>query len=231
MFVQYEVGDRVFHKILREEGKVVMVKRNFCVVHIEKEDGGVLEVSPHFHDIVKITDDDVNNESKSKFEQVRDFHLAFKHPAPDRPIIMDFDTAYNRSKWVIEEVIEHLHATDDKQLSASKHQLMADVGNMVEKELGKPDAPETSEEKLIAQADALIDQLYFVYGSLVVQGINPDKLFEIVNSYNMDKLEDGKIVYKDEGKTKIGKRKGWLPPDEELKAEIRRQIKEAEGNA
>lgn len=228
MFVQYEVGDRVFHKILREEGKVVMVKRNFCVVHIEKEDGGVLEVSPHFHDIVKITDE--NTLGKSKFAQVKEFHKAFKHPAPDKPTVMDFGTSYNRSKWVIEEVIEHLHATDDKQLSANFNQLIEDVGNMVDKELSKPDAPETDEERLIAQADALIDQLYFVYGSLVVQGINPDKLFEIVNSYNMDKLEDGKIVYKDEGKTKIGKRKGWLPPDEELKAEIRRQIKEAEDN-
>lgn len=224
MFVEFEVGDRVFHRRLNQEGTVVQVKSTFCVVKLD--DGK--EVSPHKVEIVKVRGKD---EGKSKFEQVREFHLAFKHPAPDKPTVMDFDTAYNRSKWVIEEVIEHLHATDDIQLSANFNNLIEDVGDMINKELSKPDVPETDEERLIAQADALIDQLYFVFGSLVSQGINPDKLFEIVNSYNMDKLEDGKIVYKDEGKTKIGKRKGWLPPDEELKAEIRKQIKAAEDNA
>lgn len=223
MFVEFEVGDRVFHRRLNQEGTVVQVKSTFCVVKLD--DGK--EVSPHKVEIVKVRGKD---EGKSKFEQVREFHLAFKHPAPDKPTVMDFDTAYNRSKWVIEEVIEHLHATDDIQLSANFNNLIEDVGDMINKELSKPDVPETDEERLIAQADALIDQLYFVFGSLVSQGINPDKLFEIVNSYNMDKLEDGKIVYKDEGKTKIGKRKGWLPPDEELKAEIRRQIRVAEDN-
>lgn len=224
MFVEFEVGDRVFHRRLQQEGTVVQVKSTFCVVKLD--DGK--EVSPHKVEIAKVRGKD---ESKSKFEQVKDFHLAFEHPAPDKPSVMDFDTAYNRSKWVIEEVIEHLHATDDVQLSANFNNLIEDVGDMINKELSKPSTPESEEEKLIAQADALIDQLYFVYGSLVTQGINPDKLFEIVNNYNMDKLEEGKIVYKDESKTKIGKRKGWLPPDEELKAEIRRQIQEAEDNA
>lgn len=223
MFVEFEVGDRVFHRRLNQEGTVVQVKSTFCVVKLDEGK----EVSPHKVEIVKVRGKD---EGKPKFEQVKDFHLAFKHPAPNKPTVMDFGTAYNRSKWLIEEVIEHLHATDDAQLSAGFNYLMEDIGDMINKELSKPEAPETDEERLIAQADALIDQLYFVYGSLVTQGINPDKLFEIVNNYNMDKLEDGKIVYKDEAKIKIGKRKGWLPPDEELKAEIRRQIQEAEDN-
>lgn len=229
MFQQIEEGQKVVNTQTKETGVVLGIGNSVYFVNVDGKDN--LENWAK-HDTYPFRKDE-GEEGESKYNQVKRFHEAFNHPAPNKPTVMDFDTAYNRSKWVIEEVIEHLAATDFSKLSTIKNQLIADVGKMVDKELDKTSVllMETEEDILMNQADALIDQLYFVYGSLVTQGISPDKLFKIVNSYNMDKLENGQIVYKDESKTKIGKRKGWLPPDEDLKKELRRQIKEAEDNA
>jgi len=229
MFVKFQIGDKV--AILdsngkKENGTVLSVKKTECVVQI---DGNETPQNIHKTKLMKLWGK--SEEGKyNPFQLVKDFHIAFKHPAPSKPTPMSYDTAYNRSKWVIEEVIEHLHATDHISLKEGKDELLEDISLMIDKELQKNEVPQSYEECLIAQTDALIDQLYFVYGSLVTQGVRPEKLFEIVNSYNMDKLQDGEIVYKDEEKKKIGKREGWLPPDEEIKEEILKQIKEADNN-
>lgn len=229
---QFTKGDKV---VLQLDGKVktgvvVDVLDNYrCEVKVEGyEENEVV----HKSYLTKFTGKDKQGASNyDPYQMVKDFHLAFNHPAPESPVVMSYDVAYNRSKWVIEEVIEHLYATSHINLVEDKQRILDDISDMIDKEVAKQEIPTSYEECLIAQTDALIDQLYFVYGSLVVQGVRPEKLFEIVNNFNLDKLNpDGSIVYKDEAKKKIGKREGWLPPDEEIKKEILKQIQEAEGN-
>ena len=59
---------------------------------------------------------------------------------------------------------------------------------------------------LVDIADALSDILYVVYGAGHAFGIDLDKCFDEVHRSNMSKLgEDGKPIYRDDGKVLKGK--------------------------
>lgn len=240
MFVQLKKGQLAYNKETGEHGKIIGVDKATYAVEViveqNKEEGTrttKLVEMPKVQVVPYRKPRKKNSGAYRPYFLVRDFHKAFNHPAPDEPTVMDFDTAYNRSKWVLEELIEHMAATDVTKLSEAREKMHEDLDKMLDTELQKNLSQDLNnkEEVLMNQMDALIDQLYFVYGSLVVQGINPKNPFEIVNSCNMDKLQDGQIVYKDAERKKIGKREGWLPPDEDLKAELQRQIEVAKKRA
>ena len=60
-------------------------------------------------------------------------------------------------------------------------------------------------EDLVEVADALTDLLYVVYGAGHAFGIDLDKCFAEVQRSNMSKLgEDGKPIYRDDGKVMKG---------------------------
>ncbi|MCL2177498.1 MAG: HAD family hydrolase [Firmicutes bacterium] len=64
---------------------------------------------------------------------------------------------------------------------------------------------------IVGQADAMIDLIYFALGSLVIMGVKPEKLFDIVHTANMTKVGDGgKPIYKPDGKIK--KPDSWKDP-------------------
>ncbi len=42
-----------------------------------------------------------------------------------------------------------------------------------------------AEISLVSQVDALIDTLYFTYGSFVLMGVDPEWIFDIVHQANM----------------------------------------------
>ena len=71
-------------------------------------------------------------------------------------------------------------------------------------------------QDIVEQADAMIDVIYFVLGTLVEMGIRPDKLFAVVQEANMSKLwDDGRPHYAADGKTI--KPSTWVDPHEKLK--------------
>lgn len=73
------------------------------------------------------------------------------------------------------------------------------------------------------EVDAMIDELYFVFGTLVSMGVDPEPIFKIVQQANMAKVwEDGKVHYKEDGK--IAKPANWVAPEPLIVAEINRQI-------
>lgn len=83
---------------------------------------------------------------------------------------------------------------------------------------------------VVGQADAVIDGIYFLIGTLVEMGVKPDKLFDIVQEANMGKLHniDGKMVavYR-ESDGKVQKPSNWeddFAPEPRLRAEIERQL-------
>ncbi len=58
------------------------------------------------------------------------------------------------------------------------------------------------QENLIEVADALGDQLYIIFGTIAVHGLQ-DKIgdvFDEIHRSNMSKLENGKPVYRNDGK-------------------------------
>lgn len=60
-------------------------------------------------------------------------------------------------------------------------------------------------------AKELADIIYIVCGTAVSYGIPLDKVFAEVHRSNMDKLVDGKVIYRDDGK--VLKPDGWQPPN------------------
>ncbi|MBC1935736.1 HAD family hydrolase [Listeria grandensis] len=78
---------------------------------------------------------------------------------------------------------------------------------------------------VVDQADAVIDGLYFLIGTLVEMGVEPERLFQIVQDANMAKLwPDGKAHFR-ESDNKIMKPAGWIAPEPQLEKEIERQTK------
>jgi len=136
------------------------------------------------------------------FEQVKQFHSTFGHPVATVPTSMSFAEAMNRYKFMKEEIDEFLLASEGRD----KH------GNKLDEI-----------QKIAAQADAMIDNIYFSLGVLVMIGVLPQPLMDIVQHANMSKLwADGKPHY-DPVTNKILKPEGWKDPAPFLEAEVMRQ--------
>lgn len=166
------------------------------------------------------------------YHGVKNFHLAFGHPAPDNPQPILPTVAVKRASWTAEELIEFLHATvggNEEEFLA----LMEDFNEAIDKAVDKQIAEgeyevKTPEEILVRQIDALTDISYFNYGSFVVAGVNPQPFFDIVQNANMGKLdrETGRpIIRQSDGK--IMKPSYWeaeFAPEPRLREELKRQI-------
>lgn len=74
----------------------------------------------------------------------------------------------------------------------------------------------------IDQIDAIVDLLYFAYGTLVEMGIRDttaEKCFQLVHDANMAKLgPDGKPIYNERGK--VMKPQGWIGPEDRLRKHL-----------
>jgi len=85
----------------------------------------------------------------------------------------------------------------DKQTQVLRYALIAEELNEFVDAMKKED--------LVEVADALTDLLYVVYGAGHAFGIDLDKCFAEVQRSNMSKLgEDGKPIYRDDGKVMKG---------------------------
>lgn len=102
----------------------------------------------------------------------------------------------------------------------------ADKNNRIkwmQEELDEYEEADTLEDEI----DALIDGLYFNVGTLVMHGVKPDRIFEIVHKANMSKLwEDNKPRYRKED-GKVMKPPHWINPEPLIEREIEKQIGDA----
>lgn len=81
---------------------------------------------------------------------------------------------------------------------------------------------------LDGQADAIIDLMYFAFGTLVEMGVDGAALFRIVHEANMGKLwSDGRPRFGPDGK--VRKPPEWKDPHDALRRELARQIASANG--
>ncbi|MEZ5247452.1 MAG: hypothetical protein R2707_20355 [Acidimicrobiales bacterium] len=71
------------------------------------------------------------------------------------------------------------------------------------------------------QADALVDAIYYICDTAVRHGMNLDRIFDIVHGANMQKVVDGRVIRRDDGK--ILKPEGWQDPGPILLDELNRQ--------
>ncbi|GLO66264.1 pyrophosphohydrolase domain-containing protein [Oceanobacillus kimchii] len=163
------------------------------------------------------------------YKSVREFHDAFNHTQANKPTVIDEKTALNRAVWTGEELVEFLYATsegNEDKFNKLMEDFIIGLKDAATKTLSKK--PDVS-DKLVAQMDALVDVMYFNYGTFAIGGVEPQPLFDIVQDANMGKLwNDGKPRYR-ESDGKILKPPHWeeeYAPEPRLKKEIERQYKE-----
>lgn len=171
---------------------------------------------------------------KSKFfNLVKEFQLAFNHPVADKPTPLSLERVTSRGVWEAEEIIEGIHASasNEEEFNDAVNTFILGVEKAREKSL-KEEFPQNDIDRIVAQADAFTDALYFNQGNFCELGVSPDELFEIVQDSNMSKLftsPDGtKYAKYREGDGKILKSPEFFAPEPKLKEEVLRQIKEAE---
>lgn len=147
---------------------------------------------------------------KSQYEMVKEFQQAFGHPVAEVPGALE----------VCSGLVEGWHTLDLKDcLEAMKTEIENE--NMGKRHfrarLMLEELIEFMEsDDLIGQVDAMLDLLYFVNGTLVEMGVDPEKPFAMVHAANMRKLwPDGKPRWNAEGK--VIKPDGWVGPEDELR--------------
>jgi len=161
--------------------------------------------------------------------QVEEFQSTFELPVAKTPTPLDINRGTARAVWTGEEaLVEFIHQSSDneEQFLVQYDKLIAGLEKAKQKSLGM-EYPKNELEKLIGQSDALTDAAYFILGSFVEMGINPQPLLDIVQNANMAKLgEDSKPIFR-EGDRKIMKPENWerdFAPERHIEKEIYRQL-------
>lgn len=226
--MQFKVEDRVFIITLKNKGVVKEVQENKVKVTYFEKNSDKRKIEWFESNQLKKWNEKrrVLRGLDYATEQVRQFHKAFNHIHNSKPTIMPDDVAIARTSWKAEELIEFLYATakgDKDTFLSFASQLKQAIDKTVDKILEKN---EPVEDVLAAQLDALIDEDYFLKGDYVVMGVQPQRLFDIVQKTNMSKLwEDGKPRFR-EGDGKIIKPNNWIAPEPLIKKEIQRQLRQ-----
>ena len=160
------------------------------------------------------------------FNKVKAFHHMMDERTQEEPKAWDLEGATHRADFKIEELVEFVRAAsnsdeDFQTAIAEMHRALDKAATKVSKKI-------PAKQDLIGQVDALIDTLYFTYGSFVLMGVDPERIFEIVHQANMGKVfPDGKAHF-DPVTHKILKPDDWeekYAPEPAIKKEIERQIK------
>ena len=160
------------------------------------------------------------------FNKVKAFHHMMDERTQEEPKAWDLEGATHRADFKIEELVEFVRASSnsDEDFQAA----VAEMHRALDKAAKKVSKTIPAKQDLIGQVDALIDTLYFTYGSFVLMGVDPERIFEIVHQANMGKVfPDGKAHF-DPVTHKILKPDDWeekYAPEPAIKKEIERQIK------
>lgn len=138
----------------------------------------------------------------TNFEMVREFHMAFGHPAPDTLTEPDLKTIKLRLSLITEELSELFEAVVDKSSacgvdsSSCFKELQASIGSLIQDDITYD---------VVEAADALADIVYVTNGTAAVMGLPFDKINSEVHSSNMSKLgEDGRPIYDENAKVLKG---------------------------
>lgn len=235
-FVKVSIGDNVFDNTQQVEGVVKNINYETNIVEVvtgsPSQDEAIL---CKLSNLVVLGNGNKQAQTEYDYnkwyEQVKEFHLAFDHPVAENPTALTLERATDRSVWIVEEILEHLQQSseDIQQFEDSYNLLLKGMEKAKEKSL-KDDFHADGTKRIVGQADALIDAIYFIMGSLVEMNVKPDPLFDIVQQANMSKLftkPDGtKYAKYRESDGKILKSPEFFSPEPLLEEEVLRQMNE-----
>lgn len=165
------------------------------------------------------------------FNKVKTFHSVMDESTQEEPIAWTPEEARHRADFKLEEVVEFLRAASSSEEEFD--QSMSRMHEALDKAAAKVRSKSKAEISLVGQVDALIDTLYFTYGSFVLMGVDPERIFDIVHQANMGKIfPDGKAHF-DPVTHKILKPDDWeekYAPEPAIKRELERQIQAYQRN-
>lgn len=161
------------------------------------------------------------------YQQVKEFHNHFDPIEHKEVTPLTKEEAEFRSGFKLEEILEFLYAAsngEEAKFRRSVDYLKKALDQEAEAILSK----NKEVEPLVDEVDALIDLLYFTYGTFVMMNVDPTPIFNLVHQANMGKLfPDGKPRYH-ELTGKVLKPDNWeadYAPEEKIRVEIERQQK------
>ena len=237
-FVKINLNDIVYDKELKVEGKVKFIDKNIAKIEVileqNKEEGirTTQLVESRLFNLVVVSKGkkQASHDPNKYYNEVRRFHQAFEHPISNSPIPLLDERVVPRTVWTGEELVEFLHAgsESEEEFESRFNAFIEGLHKAKEKSLNEGFHELSDPDLITAQADALVDALYFIYGSFVEMGVLPDKIFDAVQSSNMSKLfkdeETGKLYAKyRESDGKILKSENFFPPEGKIKEEIEGQ--------
>ncbi|HEV6511170.1 TPA: Cof-type HAD-IIB family hydrolase [Streptococcus pneumoniae] len=157
-------------------------------------------------------------------------HKALEHfgVLSSEKVFVSRDYHFNKVKtfFKIEELVEFVRAASPSEEDFG--QAVSQLHQALDKAADKVAKKTPAQQDLIGQVDALIDTLYFTYGSFVLMGVDPERIFDIVHQANMGKIfPDGKAHF-DPVTHKILKPDNWeekYAPEPAIKKELQRQLK------
>ena len=160
------------------------------------------------------------------FNKVKAFHHLMDERTQEEPKAWDVKGATHRAAFKVEELVEFVRASSHSE--EEFQQAIRDLHLALDVSADKVSQKIPAESTLVGQVDALIDTLYFTYGSFVLMGVDPERIFEIVHQANMAKIfPDGKAQF-DPVTHKILKPEDWEEkhaPEPAIKKELVRQIR------
>ena len=160
------------------------------------------------------------------FNKVKAFHHLMDERTQEEPKAWDVKGATHRAAFKVEELVEFVRASSHSE--EEFQQAIRDLHQALDISADKVSQKIPAESTLVGQVDALIDTLYFTYGSFVLMGVDPERIFEIVHQANMAKIfPDGKAQF-DPVTHKILKPEDWEEkhaPEPAIKKELERQIR------
>lgn len=248
MFAQLKKGQLAFNRNTKQQGKVVGIGKTSYAVEIivaqDKEAGTRTTKIENWvkHDTLPFRGKGKKKEYREQ-EAVSRFHKAFNYPQASEPTVLSAEDVFKRIVFIQEELIELLVASvdDTGELSNYLDTMDAKRTDAVTKELPKlierikssgngmtsDDAEELRAQRIVEQADALVDILVFAFGTGDMAGVDLLPMFKVVMDSNMSKLDDnGQPIYNEFGK--IQKSKNFVAPEPKLLEEVKKQIQKAQ---
>ena len=166
----------------------------------------------------KICDHSISNLNmntyKSNYQQVSEFTNAVriaqgKEMCPTTPSPMNRDEVLFLVGMVISELSELVDT-----VSSSSEETKALIESCLHVDPSEHKEYKTDIETIAAQADAMGDAWYYMCDAACKKGMNISNAFDIIHKANMNKLVDGKVLLREDGK--VLKPKGWVPPDQQI---------------
>lgn len=186
---------------------------------------GISKALAHYG-LITLSQDKSFKSRDDNFNKVKAFHRLMDGQTCETPRLYGMTEASHRADFKLEEIVEFLYAASQGDAKLFQRGV-ADLHVALDKAATKVASKPVSSSPLVSQVDALIDLLYFTYGSFVLMGVDPKPLFDTVHEANMGKIfPDGKAHF-DPVTHKILKPDHWedqFAPEPHLKRELDRQI-------